>query len=126
MKWLLILLCVIVIVCMTGITVAASLDRNVLQAGRGLWPDLWFSATLMDAYFGFLTFFVWVAYKETTWTARVVWFIAIMSLGNLAMSGYLLWQLSTMKKFSWEALLLRRVPASNRPLSENHVADPTR
>ena len=50
-------LCVGVIACMTWITVAASLDRSVLQAGSDLWPDLWFRATLMDAYFGFLTFF---------------------------------------------------------------------
>ena len=112
MKWLLISLCLAVIVCMACITVAATLDRNVLQAGRGLWPDPWFRATLMDAYFGFLTFFVWVAYKERSWASRGVWFVAIMSLGNFAMSGYLLWQLSKMKQFSWEALLLRHQPAN--------------
>ena len=111
MKWVLILLCVGVIACMTCVTVAASLDRNVLHAGRGLWPDLWFCATLMDAYFGFLTFFVWVAYKEQAWPARAIWFVAIMCLGNFAMSGYLLWQLSKIKTFSWEALLLRQAPA---------------
>ena len=111
MKWFLIALCVGVIVCMACVTVAASLDRNVLQAGRGLWPDLWFLATLMDAYFGFLTFFVWVAYKEQGWIARGSWFVAIMLLGNFAMSGYVLRQLSKMDSFSWEALLLRRDPA---------------
>ena len=112
MKWLLISLCLGVIVCMACITITASLDRSVLEAGRGLWPDLWFRATLMDAYFGFLTFFVWIAYKERSWAARGVWFIAVMSLGNFAMSGYLLWQLSKMKDFSWEALLLRDQPAN--------------
>ncbi|MDE0866865.1 MAG: DUF1475 family protein [Rubripirellula sp.] len=107
MKWLLISLCLAVIACMTCITVAASLDRGVLDAGRGLWPDPWFVATLMDAYFGFLTFFVWVAYKEQSWVIRGTWFVAIMLLGNFVMSGYVLWQLSKMKNFSWEALLLR-------------------
>jgi hypothetical protein len=111
MKWLLISLCLGVIACMTCITVAASFDRTVLQAGRGLWPDPWFCATLMDAYFGFFAFFVWVAYKEQTWAARGIWFVAIMLLGNFAMSGYVLWQLSKMKDFSWEALLLRYQPA---------------
>ena len=111
MKWLLVSLCLVVIACMTCITIAASLDRNVLEAGQGLWPDPWFVATLMDAYFGFLTFYVWVAYKEQSWVARGCWFLAIMLLGNFAMSGYLLWQLSKMKDFSWEALLLRRPPA---------------
>lgn len=93
---------------MTAITVVASLDRSVLRGGQGLWPDPWFIATLMDAYFGFLTFYLWVAYKETSWTSRGIWFVAIMSLGNFAISGYLLWQLSRMQRFSWEGLLLRR------------------
>ena len=108
MKWLLICLCLAVIVCMTCITVTASLDRSVLVGGRGLWPDPWFVATLMDAYFGFLTFFVWVAYKEPSLAKRAVWFVAIMLLGNFATSGYVLWQLSKLKDFSWEALLLRQ------------------
>jgi Protein of unknown function (DUF1475) len=94
MKWILILLCLIVLASMTWITIVASLDRNVLEAGRNLWPDPWFIATLMDAYFGFLTFYVWVAYKEQSWLARGAWFVAIMLLGNFAISGYLLWQLS--------------------------------
>ncbi len=108
MKWLLITLCVIVIACMSWITVTASLDRNVLRAGSGLWPDPWFVATLLDAYFAFLTFFAWVAYKEISWAARGAWFVAIMLLGNFAMSGYLLWQLSKMNDFTWSALLLRQ------------------
>ena len=112
MKWFLVALCVVVLVCMTWITVTASLDRSVLQGGQGLWPDPWFIATLMDAYFAFLTFFVWVAYKESSWVARACWFVAIMLLGNFAMSAYLLWKLSQMKGFSWEALLLRREPVA--------------
>jgi hypothetical protein len=113
MKWFLVALCLGIIACMTWITVIASLDRSVLQAGRGLWPDPWFRATLMDAYFGFLTFFVWVAYKEPSWVARGLWFTAIMLLGNFAMSGYLLWQLSKLEQFSWEALLLRHQPTTD-------------
>ena len=50
-------------------------------------------ATLFDAYFGFVTFYAWVFYKETSWLARIVWFVAIMGLGNIAMSGYVLIQL---------------------------------
>ena len=80
MKWLLTGMCIVVLSCMTWITIVATLDRNVLLAGRGLWPDPWFIATLMDAYFGFLTFFVWVAYKERSWTVRSAWFVAIMML----------------------------------------------
>ncbi len=107
MRWFLIAIFATIFLAMTWITVVASLDRSVVNAGQGLWPDPWFRATLMDAYFGFLTFFIWLAYKEQSWVARGIWFVLIMSLGNFAMSGYLLWQLTTMKEFSWESLLLR-------------------
>jgi hypothetical protein len=36
-------------------------------------PDrYWTIATLMDAYFGFLTFYVWVFYKEMRWLPRLL------------------------------------------------------
>jgi hypothetical protein len=47
----------------------------------------------MDAYCGFLTFYVWVLFKEARWLPRIGWFIAIMLLGNMAMSAYVLLQL---------------------------------
>ena len=100
---------------MTLATVQASLDRGITQAWRELWPDLWFRATLLDAYFGFLTFYLWVAYKEVYWFSRIAWFVGIMSLGNFAMSAYMIWQLARMPAFSWQALLLRQSgPAEHR------------
>jgi hypothetical protein len=53
----------------------------------------WFIATLFDAYWGFVTFFVWVAFKQTSWLARAAWFVAIILLGNIAMSAYCLQEL---------------------------------
>ena len=73
---------------MLVVTVQASLDRNVLVAGAALWPDAWFRATLADAYFGFLTVWIWVAYRESKWMARGGWLVAFLLLGNLAMSVY--------------------------------------
>ena len=43
--------------------------------------------------FAFIAFFVWVAWKETTLAVRVLWFIAIILWGNLAMSLYMLIEL---------------------------------
>ena len=104
----LILLFLAVIAAMLYVTTVASLDRNVLQGGVGLWPDPWFVATLADAYFGFLTFYVWVAYKERRWPARIAWFILIMTLGNFAMAAYVLMQLWHMRPGDpWSRLLLR-------------------
>jgi hypothetical protein len=57
-------------------------------------PDNWWTiATLIDAYYGFITFYVWVLWKEPRWLPRVLWFVAIMLLGNMAMAAYVLWQL---------------------------------
>jgi hypothetical protein len=58
----------------------------------------WFIATLFDTYFGFLTFWLWLAYRETSWISRVLWLIAILALGNIAMASYVLllvWRLPT-------------------------------
>lgn len=62
-----------------------------LTQGLDRW---WTIATLIDAYYGFMTFYVWVAYKEVRWLPRIAWFVAIMALGNMAMAAYVLWQLA--------------------------------
>ena len=69
----------------------------------------WLVATLFDAYFGFLWFWLWVAYKEAGWLARGVWLVLILLMGNIAMAIYMLiqlWQLPA--GASAEQLLLRR------------------
>ena len=98
-----------ILLAMSAVTIEASLDRGVFQAGSELWPDPWFRATLADAYFGFITVYAWVAYKERTWSARLLWFVAFMALGNFAMASYVLIQLARAgRERSAEALLLRR------------------
>jgi hypothetical protein len=99
-----------ILIAMLAITTIASMDRGVFQAVDELWPDLWFKATLMDAYFGFLTFYIWVAYKQRRWVAKVVWFLLIMAFGNLAMAAYVLIQLYRMAPDeSFETLLTKRI-----------------
>ena len=78
---------------MLAVTTYASLDRSILDAGTQLTSDPWFHATLADAYLGFVTFYVWVAYKEASVWKRFIWFVLIMMLGNIAMSIYVLLQL---------------------------------
>jgi len=61
-------------------------------------PDnLWTIATLIDAYYGFITFYVWVLWKETRALPRALWFAAVMLLGNIAMSAYVLRQLARLE-----------------------------
>jgi predicted permease len=82
----------------------ASLWKSLGSFGNNPWAV----ATLWDAYFGFLTFFIWVAYKERSAGARIVWFVLIMALGNIAMSLYVVIQLSRLKENEpLEKILLR-------------------
>jgi hypothetical protein len=79
-------------------SVWASARQPILQWGGLAGPDrYWTIATLLDAYFGFLTFYVWVLFKEPRWFPRVAWFIGIMLLGNMAMSAYVLLQLARLR-----------------------------
>jgi hypothetical protein len=73
----------------------ASTQQSLLQwSGLTAKPDrYWTIAAFIDAYCGFLTFYVWVLYKEARWIKRIGWFLAIMLLGNIAMSAYVLLQL---------------------------------
>jgi len=81
---------VLVLASMVWVTTWASLHCPLFAVPRPVATHPWFIATLFDAYWGFMTFFIWVCFRQTSWTARIAWFIAIMSLGNIAMSIYCL------------------------------------
>ena len=108
----------LILLAMVAVTAWASWDRAVWRAGY-LFAEPWFVATFVDAYCGFLTFYVWVAYKERNTAPRVAWFLAIMSLGNIAMAAYMLIQLLRLHRGeSCEHLLLKRSP--QRSTLPNH------
>ncbi len=109
MRTVLMILFTAILLSMITISVLASMQDGIFEAGGELMKDRWFVATLMDAYFGFLTFYVWVAYKETTAVGRGIWFVLIMLLGTIAMSIYMLIQLSKLPPDSdLDELVLRK------------------
>jgi hypothetical protein len=93
MKLFLKLLFGTIFVWMVVMTIRTSLAVSLWQAWPHYTDDPWAVATLWDAYFGFLTFYLWVFYKERKIAARIGWFLLIMGLGNIAMSLYVLIQL---------------------------------
>jgi len=93
---------------MLSVIITASIDQNMFEAVGNMWPNWWFRATLADAYFGFLIFFVWVAYKELHLWRKLIWFASIMLLGNLATSAYMLLELSKLKGGDTLGTLLTR------------------
>ncbi len=82
-----------IFVLMVAVTVWASLEESVAAGFFHVIQFRWGWATLADAYCGFLTFYAWVLTREKTLVSRAAWFAAILILGNLAMSAYVLLQL---------------------------------
>lgn len=108
MIWFLRVAFIVVLISMLAVTTWASGHVALWEMPREIATHPWFIATLFDTYFAFLTFYCWVAYKETTAIARVGWLLAILILGNIAMAVYMLIQLFKLPADAKiEALLLR-------------------
>jgi hypothetical protein len=94
---------------MTVMTIRTCFAMSLWDAWSTYSDNPWAVATLWDAYFGFLTFYLWVVYKERTMGMRILWFLLIMGLGNIAMSFYVSMQLFRLRPDEpAEAVLWRR------------------
>ena len=80
----------IVLLSMLAVTGWASVQCSLWKTPRAVVTHPWFIATLFDTYWGFLTFYCWVFYKESSWAKRMIWLVAILLLGNIAMATYVL------------------------------------
>lgn len=84
---------VLILLAMSWGTLRASFAQALFDIPPEVYRNPWFQVTLLDAYFAFLTFYVWVAWKETRLAARVLWAVAIALWGNFAMAAYFLREL---------------------------------
>ncbi|AZZ36035.1 DUF1475 domain-containing protein [Bdellovibrio sp. qaytius] len=110
MKKSIVILFSLILLAMLAVTSWASSYESVIVATKRLVAEPWMVATLFDAYFGFLTFFVWVCYKESKFLNKVIWFVAIMILGNIAMSVYVLLEVHRLKDhFTMQKLLSEKI-----------------
>ncbi len=106
----------LVLAAMVAVTTWAGMQENLFVAGGRLIRDPWGLATLFDAYFAFLAFWLWLAWRERTWAPRILWLLAILGLGNLAMAAYVLLQLFGLSAGSdLGALFQRKALPGSRP-----------
>ncbi len=63
---------------------------NVVGGYVTVCQEPWGLATMFDAYFGFLAFWLYVAWRENNHFVRFGWLVALMLLGNFAIAGYAL------------------------------------
>lgn len=110
MRPALILFYVLVIAVMLWATVTASLDRSVLAAAGDIWADPWGKATLFDTYFAFLTVYFWIAWRERSWSARLLWLVAVLGLGAFAIAAYVLRAIFRVPPGEVPEALFRRSP----------------
>jgi hypothetical protein len=108
MKLLLKFLFGCIFVFMVGITIRTGLSVSLSATWPSYTANPWAMATLYDSYFGFVTFYVWVFYKERSLWARAMWLVLIMGLGNIAISFYVLIQLFQLKPDETAAKILQR------------------
>ncbi len=100
---------IVVFAAMVAVTTWASFGANVLVGFQRLLADRWGVATLFDAYFGFLWFWLWIAYKEASLGRSLLWLVLLFALGNLALAAYVMVQLARLKPGAGiEALLVRK------------------
>ena len=111
MKLFLKLLFGFILVFMVVMTVRTSMHMSLWSAWSSFAASPWAMATLYDAYFGFLTFFCWLAWRERSLGVKIVWFVLIMAGGNIAMSLYVLIQLFQLKPDESVSALFRQKAA---------------
>ena len=80
MRTLLILLFGIIFVWMIVMTALTSIKMPIWNAFSTFGDNPWATATLWDAYFGFVTLYVWVAWREVRFSPRILWFVLIQLL----------------------------------------------
>lgn len=99
---------IVILLAMLAVTSWASSIVALWKTPSEVVSHPWFIATLFDAYFGFITFWLWVAYKETSVAARILWLVLILLLGNIAMAIYMLIKLFKLPANATMAQLLLR------------------
>jgi hypothetical protein len=87
-----------ILLAMLGIIGWASSQCALFDIPREVATHPWFIATLFDAYFAFIAFWVWLAWKEGTVAARVLWLFTILLWGNPAIALYMLLEIARVKR----------------------------
>lgn len=77
-----------VVLAMTAAIVYGFSNGDFGDNAASIWALPWGKVTLIDLYAGLALFGAWVAVRETSWAKTVFWWIALITLGNLAAGIY--------------------------------------
>ncbi len=82
---------VIAVLVMAGVVAFGFVSGDFAGEGSQIWGLAWGKVTLVDLYVGLAIFAVWVAVRERRIVSTVIWWAALVVLGNLAAVVYLAW-----------------------------------
>lgn len=112
MKNVLITLFTAVFLWVTYVVVDTSYQSNLFKEWDYLMGIPWMQATLWDFYANILVLLVWVYYKESNIVMKGLWTVLFITLGSIAVTGYVLLQLFKLKTGEGlEKILLKRSEA---------------
>ena len=97
MKNLLTLLFITVFLWVTYVVIETSYQSNLFKEWDFLASIPWMRATLWDFYANIFVLLVWVYYKETNIAFKGLWTVLFITLGSIAVTGYVLLQLFRLK-----------------------------
>lgn len=90
---------------MTIILVYAFVQGDFAREGRQLLAMPWGSVSLVDLYVGFFLFAAWILYRDGIKLVSVLWVVAVMTLGSLAICVYVLVSART-SKGNWHSFFM--------------------
>jgi hypothetical protein len=74
-------------------TISTSFASNFFKEWNFLASIPWMKATLIDFYVNTVVIFTWIAFRESKWSLRILYFILLVCLGSMASTLYVLIQL---------------------------------
>ncbi|MFC2135511.1 DUF1475 family protein [Bacteroidota bacterium] len=93
MKNFLIVVFGILFIYMIYTVVSTSIESNLFDEWDFLASIPWMQATLVDFYVNIVVIFAWMAFREKSWTARILWLVGFVFLGGIITTLYVLVQL---------------------------------
>ena len=80
----------IALIAMTGALLNGFINGNFSQDGGDLLANPWGVVSIIDLYAGFALFSMWIAFREKTLWAAILWIVLMMVLGFFTGSLYVL------------------------------------
>lgn len=81
------------------------INGDFFKDGALLLENPWGVMSLIDLYVGFVLFSMWIAFRETSLIAKVLWIIGMMTLGFFTGALYILYVFYTCKS-DWSTFFL--------------------